>query len=101
MGTEDMGIPVASEGEVAALIRPVRLDDAEALWQVARQAGVIETTLALPSLRLDQRRQSLKQLGPDEHCFVAEVDGAAGAAQRTTNCATTSARVGRWARWCR
>jgi putative acetyltransferase len=54
------------------LIRPVRLDDSEALWRLARQAGVIESTMALPSLRLEQRRQSLEQLGPDDHYFVAE-----------------------------
>jgi hypothetical protein len=37
------------------VIRPVCLQDAEALWAIARQKGVIETTLALPSLRLELR----------------------------------------------
>ncbi len=44
------------------VIRPVCLQDAEALWAIARQEGVIETTLALPSLRLEQRMQSLRDL---------------------------------------
>ncbi len=57
-------------------IRPVRQEDAEAIWRIARQEGVIETTMALPSDRLDQRARRLAELGPDEHWFVAEVDGA-------------------------
>jgi arginine/ornithine N-succinyltransferase beta subunit len=46
------------------IIRPVRLEDAEALWIIARQQGVIETTLALPSLRLEQRVKSLRRSPP-------------------------------------
>lgn len=57
------------------LIRPVRTEDAEALWIIARQEGVIETTLALPSLRLEQRIQSLSDLGRQDHYMVAEKDG--------------------------
>ena len=38
------------------VIRPVCLQDAHALWTIAREQGVIETTLALPSLRLEQER---------------------------------------------
>jgi hypothetical protein len=34
------------------VIRPILVQDAEALWKIARQEGVIETTLALPSDRL-------------------------------------------------
>lgn len=60
-------------GEIA--IRPVRLEDAEALWHIARQAGVIETTMALPSFRLDQRIASLAALGENDHYLVAEVGG--------------------------
>jgi arginine/ornithine N-succinyltransferase beta subunit len=44
------------------IIRPVLLQDAEALWTIARQEGVIETTMALPSLRLEQRMKSLSEL---------------------------------------
>jgi L-phenylalanine/L-methionine N-acetyltransferase len=54
------------------IIRPVLLQDAEALWTIARQEGVIETTMALPSLRLDQRMKSLSALGENDHYMVAE-----------------------------
>ncbi len=57
------------------LIRPVRPEDAEALWRIARQEGVIETTMGLPSDRLSQRAELLARLGPDDHWFVAEVGG--------------------------
>ena len=61
----------------AVTIRSVRPEDAEALWRISLQAGVFETTLTLPSDRLDKRQERLTQLGPDEHWFVAEVDGEA------------------------
>jgi putative acetyltransferase len=59
------------------LIRPVRLEDAHALWIIARQEGVIETTLALPSLRLEQRVKSLQHLDENDHYMVAERAGQA------------------------
>lgn len=61
--------------ESSVRIRPVRAEDAEALWQFARQPEVFETTLTLPSERLEQRAERLAALGPDDHWFVAEVDG--------------------------
>jgi len=57
-------------------IRPVRVEDAEAIWRIAREEGVIENILALPSDRLEQRHKQLSELGPDEHFVVAEVSGA-------------------------
>lgn len=57
------------------LIRPVCLQDAPALWEIARQQGVIETTMALPSLRLEQRVKSLSNLGENDHYLVAEKAG--------------------------
>jgi putative acetyltransferase len=57
------------------IIRPVRLADAEALWIIARQQGVIETTMALPSLRLEQRIKSLQELSEHDHYMVAEQAG--------------------------
>ncbi|HEX6290535.1 MAG TPA: GNAT family N-acetyltransferase [Herpetosiphonaceae bacterium] len=57
------------------VIRPVRAEDAEAIAQITREAGVIETILALPSDRVAQREQALARLGDDEHYFVAEVAG--------------------------
>jgi putative acetyltransferase len=58
-------------------IRPVRVEDAEAIWRITQQEGVIETILSLPSDRLEQRRQRLAALGPSEHWFVAETNGEA------------------------
>jgi putative acetyltransferase len=58
-------------------IRPVRVEDTEAIWRITQQEGVIETILSLPSDRLEQRRERLASLGPDEHWFVAEADGEA------------------------
>lgn len=57
------------------VIRPILPQDAEALWIIARQEGVIETTMALPSLRLEQRVKSLSALSDDDHYMVAEVAG--------------------------
>jgi putative acetyltransferase len=54
------------------VIRPANLQDAPALWTIARQPGVIETTLALPSLRLEQRVKSLSELSENDHYLVAE-----------------------------
>ncbi len=58
----------------AVTIRPVHEDDAPAVWRIARQQGVIETILALPSDRLQQRIETLKGLTRDDHWFVAEVE---------------------------
>ncbi|HEX2913627.1 MAG TPA: GNAT family N-acetyltransferase [Chloroflexia bacterium] len=55
-------------------IRPVRVEDAEAIWEISRQAGVIETIMTLPSERLGQRSRQLQDLTPDDHYFVAEVE---------------------------
>ena len=57
------------------IIRPFLLQDAEALWTIARQEGVIETTMTLPSLRLEQRMKSLSDLGENDHYMVAEIAG--------------------------
>jgi L-phenylalanine/L-methionine N-acetyltransferase len=54
------------------IIRPVLMQDAEALWIIARQEGVIETTMALPSLRLEQRMKSISALSENDHYMVAE-----------------------------
>ncbi len=57
-------------------IRPVRVEDTEAIWRITQQEGVIETILTLPSDRIEQRRERLASLGPDEHWFVAEAGDA-------------------------
>ena len=56
-------------------IRPVRDEDAEAIWRSSLQPGVLETTLSLPSDRLRERRAILNGLSRDDHYFVAKVDG--------------------------
>lgn len=56
-------------------IRPVRVEDAEVIWQISREPGVIETILALPSARVEQRLKTLANLGDDEHYVGAELDG--------------------------
>ena len=57
------------------IIRPILPQDAETLWMIARQEGVIETTMALPSLRLEQRQKSISALGENDHYMVAERAG--------------------------
>lgn len=59
------------------IIRPILPQDAEVLWVIARQEGVIETTMALPSLRLEQRIKSIQALSENDHYMVAERAGAA------------------------
>jgi L-phenylalanine/L-methionine N-acetyltransferase len=56
-------------------VRPVHEDDSPAIWRIAREHGVIETTLVLPSDRLQQRVDAIRQLTGDDHWFVAEVAG--------------------------
>jgi putative acetyltransferase len=56
-------------------IRPMRADDVEAVWRILLQPGVLETTIALPSLRLEHRRKRFEDLGPDEHVLVVERHG--------------------------
>jgi arginine/ornithine N-succinyltransferase beta subunit len=51
----------------AVIIRPVHEDDTPAVWEIARQQGVIETILALPSDRLQQRIETFKGLTRDDH----------------------------------
>ena len=57
------------------IIRPILLQDAQALWMIARQEGVIETTMALPSLRLEQRIKSISEWSENDHYMVAERAG--------------------------
>ena len=61
---------------LAVTIRPIREDDAPAIWAIARQQDGIETILALPSDRLQTRVETLQGLTSDDHWFVAEVEGA-------------------------
>ncbi len=66
---------MAESPSPTVIIRPVHEDDTPAVWRIARQPGVIETILALPSDRLQQRIETLKGLTSDDHWFVAELEG--------------------------
>jgi putative acetyltransferase len=56
-------------------IRPIGPDDIEAVWRISLQPGVIETTMALPSRRLEEGRTRLENLGPDDHMLLIERHG--------------------------
>jgi putative acetyltransferase len=57
------------------VIRPTRVEDAEGAHQLRLLPSSVEFTLAIPSLRLEQSRQFIESLGPDDHTFVAVLDG--------------------------
>lgn len=57
------------------LIRPVRVEDAEALNAIRRQPGVLAFTSGLPSERISANRDYITGLGANDHDFVAEVGG--------------------------
>jgi putative acetyltransferase len=56
-------------------IRPVRPEDAEAAYALRLLPSVIDGTLAIPSMRIGDTHRRLESLGPDDHTFVAVVDG--------------------------
>jgi len=56
-------------------IRPATPADAEALWRIAREPGVIEATNGLASRPLAWHEERLRDVGPDEHRLVAVLDG--------------------------
>jgi putative acetyltransferase len=57
------------------VIRPVRPEDAEAAYALRLLPSVIDGTLAIPSTRIEETRRRFERLGPDDHTFVAVVDG--------------------------
>jgi len=57
------------------VIRPVRPEDAEDVYELRLRPSVVDGTLALPSQRIEETRQRLANSGPDIHSFVAVVDG--------------------------
>src|SRR5829696_5887689 len=56
-------------------LRPPLPHDAEALWTMSREPGVMETTLALASRPLSFYAELLEKPSPDQHTLVAVVDG--------------------------
>jgi len=56
------------------VIRPIRLEDAEAINEVRRMDGVMETILGIKSERINKTEDFIKGLGANDHIFVAEVN---------------------------
>jgi L-phenylalanine/L-methionine N-acetyltransferase len=56
-------------------IRPVRPEDAEAIHQLRLLPSIIDNTMAIPSERLLDNRRRVEGYGPDDHMFVAVLDG--------------------------
>lgn len=56
-------------------IRPVRMEDAADLYEIALQPKVIAGTLYAPSTRMSEVHKRLESLGPNDHKLVSEVDG--------------------------
>jgi putative acetyltransferase len=73
----DVSVPDPSPEQPVAevIIRPPRLDDAEAMHRLRLMRGSLDYTLALPSERLEGSRRRIESLGPDDHSFLAVVDG--------------------------
>ncbi|WP_335872005.1 GNAT family N-acetyltransferase [Bacillus sp. 2205SS5-2] len=56
-------------------IRPVQQADAERIYFIMTQEGVMPTIISTPSMRLQDMEKNLNQLGEHQHQFVAESDG--------------------------
>jgi putative acetyltransferase len=56
-------------------IRPVQLEDAEAINLLRRQPLVADYTAVFPSERIEANREFIQALGHDDHLMVAELDG--------------------------
>ena len=56
----------------APTVRPVRLEDAEAVYDIRRQPDVQRFTFAMPA---ERPGDFIGKLGPDNHVLVAEIDG--------------------------
>lgn len=57
------------------LIRPLQVSDAAAIHRIHLQQGVMPYILSLPSTRIEQMQERYRNLGPNHHEFVAELDG--------------------------
>jgi putative acetyltransferase len=56
-------------------IRPIRSEDAGAVHALRQLPSVIDGTMAIPSMRIEETQRRLASLGADDHTFVAVVDG--------------------------
>lgn len=56
-------------------IRPIRPDDAEAIHRLRLLPSSIDNTMAIPSERITRSQSRIDNAGPDDHVFVAVLDG--------------------------
>jgi putative acetyltransferase len=56
----------------ACMVRPVRPDDAVAVYDIRRQPDVQRFTFAMPA---ERPSDFVSKLGPNDHVLVAEIDG--------------------------
>ena len=56
-------------------IRPVRLEDAQAIHEMRVREQVAEFITSYPSERAVDARKFLEHFGPESHVFVADADG--------------------------
>ena len=56
------------------VIRPVRTEDAEAVYALRLLPSIVDHTLAIPSAHLDATRRRLDSQTPDDHTFVAVLE---------------------------
>jgi putative acetyltransferase len=56
-------------------LRPPLPEDADPLWRIARERGVMETTMGLASRPRTDYVERIEQPSPDQHTLVAVLDG--------------------------
>lgn len=56
-------------------IRPVQIQDARAIHRICIQDDVLPYMVFLPSMRVDAMENRIRNLGPNQYEFVAELDG--------------------------
>ncbi|SDO33665.1 hypothetical protein SAMN04487897_11251 [Paenibacillus sp. yr247] len=57
------------------VVRSVEANDAKSIHHISTQDSVLPYMVWLPSLRIEQIDLMLKNLGPNDHHFVADLDG--------------------------
>lgn len=72
------------------VVRSVEANDAKSIHHISTQDSVLPYMVWLPSLRIEQIDSMLKNLGPNDHHFVADLDGTVDGYVCLTQC-----RVGR------
>jgi putative acetyltransferase len=57
------------------IIRPIRIEDAEDMNRMRVMPGVMENILGMPSERVGDAEKFIRDLSPNDHVLVAEVEG--------------------------